>query len=344
METKIIAGSEKTEWNKVVASAFQYDFYHCNAYNHLDQTGSPFLFVARDASDFIALPLIKREIEETKFFDCTSVWGYPGPVASKRPLEIKPALIHYFQNNLNQYMHDERIISVFSRMHTIIPQEMFFKNMGTITTLNKTVAIDLKLPVEIQRQQYRKSNKSEINQLRKKGYRVKKAETEQEINAFYDIYIETMTRVNASSFYFDSFNSEYFHKLLSLDDAKPTLLLALKDDEIIAGGVFIATKSFMQYHVAGTREEYIKAAPMKLIIDEARLLAVQLGLEYLHLGGGLNGSDADSLFRFKAGFSDITFTYKTWKCIVDQEEYENMAYLKSKEKALNENFFPLYRA
>ncbi|MEP7141332.1 MAG: GNAT family N-acetyltransferase [Ferruginibacter sp.] len=343
METKIIPCSDKTEWNTVVGEAFQYDFYHCNSYHSLDQIGSPFLFVARDDSDFIALPLVKREIEKTKLFDCTSVWGYPGPVASKIPLQIKPELIHYFQDNLNQYMHDQGIISVFSRMHPIIPQEIFFKNLGTVTTLNKTVAIDLKLPAEIQRQQYRKSNKSEINQLRKKGYIVRKAETEKDINAFYDIYIETMTRVNASSFYFDAFNSEYFHKLLGLDDAKPTLLLALKDDEIIAGGVFIATKCFMQYHVAGTREEYIKAAPMKLIIDEARLLALQMGLEYFHLGGGLNGSDSDSLFRFKAGFSDKTFTYKTWKWVVDQQAYETMANLKSKEKALNENFFPLYR-
>jgi lipid II:glycine glycyltransferase (peptidoglycan interpeptide bridge formation enzyme) len=172
---------------------------------------------------------------------------------------------------------------------------------------------------------------------------VKKAETDEEISAFYDIYIETMTRVNASSFYFDSFDLEYFKKLLHLSDAKPSLLLAVKDSQIIAGGVFIATKNFMQYHVAGTREEYIKAAPMKLIIDEARLLAMQLGLEYLHLGGGVNGSDSDSLFRFKAGFSDKTFTYRTWKWIVDLETYEHMAKVRLKEKVVNENFFPLYR-
>jgi len=139
--------------------------------------GTPFLFVASDASDFIALPLVKREIEQTTYFDCTSVWGYPGPVASKRPWEIEPTLINYFQENLKQYMHDEKIVSVFSRMHPIIPQDSFFNNLGTITALNKTVAIDLKLPVELQRQQYRSSNKSEINQLRKKGYVVKKAET-----------------------------------------------------------------------------------------------------------------------------------------------------------------------
>ncbi len=336
--------TEKEEWNAIIAKAFQFDFYHCNSYNNLDQTGSPFLFVAKDTSDFIALPLVKREIEDTKFLDCTSVWGYPGPVASKLPLEINPELINYFQTSLNQYMHDNNIISVFSRMHPIIPQEIFLQNMGTITVLNKTVAIDLKLPTEIQRQQYRKSNKSEINQLRRKGYRVKKAESEKDISAFYDIYIETMTRVNASSFYFEYFNLDYFHKLLSLDDAKPSLLLALKDDEIIAGGVFIATKNFMQYHVAGTREEFIKATPMKLIIDEARLMAVQMGLEYLHLGGGVNGSDSDSLFRFKAGFSDITFTYKTWKYIVDKEAYDNMTEFKSRGKILNENFFPLYRS
>lgn len=45
----------------------------------------------------------------------------------------------------------------------------------------------------------------------------------------------------------------------------------------------------MQYHLAGTTEGYIRQAPMKLILDEARLLGNELGLEYLYLGGGVEG-------------------------------------------------------
>ncbi len=116
------------------------------------------------------------------------------------------------------------------------------------------------------------------------------------------------------------------------------------DGEIIAGGVFIATKKIMQYHVAGTKKEHIKATPMKLIIDESRLLCTQLNLEYLHLGGGVGGSDDDSLFWFKSGFSDLTFTYKTWQLIVNEEVYKNLVDERSKKKVLNENYFPLFRS
>jgi hypothetical protein len=129
MKIDIIECPDRTAWNDVIAHAFQYDYYHCNSYNRLDVLGKPFLFVASSASDFIALPLVKRKIENTGYLDCTSVWGYPGPVASKPPWETDPALINYFQENLRKYMHDEKIVSVFSRMHPIIPQDSFFSNL-----------------------------------------------------------------------------------------------------------------------------------------------------------------------------------------------------------------------
>jgi hypothetical protein len=343
MKTKVISVWEKQAWNEIVTKAVFYDFYHCNAYNLLDKLGEPFLFVAEDNNDFIAIPLVKREIEGTDYFDCTSVWGYPGPISSKLPDELNVDLITFFQDEIRQYMVRSKIVAAFSRLHPIIPQQPLLKDLGTTMLLNKTVAIDLNLSLEAQRQQYRKSNKSEINQLRKRGYTVKRADNSSEINIFFDIYIETMERVNADAFYFDCFDLDYFNKLLSLDDARANLLLACKDGEIIAGGVFIATKKLMQYHVAGTKAEHMKDTPMKLIVDEARLLANQMNLKYLHLGGGVNGTDEDSLFRFKAGFSDYIFRYKVWKFIADEDVYHQQVIKKAKEKQLNPKFFPLYR-
>ena len=344
MQFKIIQVSQNEEWNSVISSCYFYDFYHCNSYNILDRLGVPFLFVAEHNDERIALPLVKRQIEETEYFDCTSVWGYPGPISSKPPEELNPDLIEYFQLALKQYLYENKIVSAFSRLHPIIPQVQFFKDFGNIILLNKTVAINTNLPLDIQRRQFRKTNKSEINQLRNRGYTVKVASSENEINAFVEIYTETMERVNAGSFYFDCFDKEYFYKLLNASDFQPRLLLAYKEGEIIAGGVFIATKKIMQYHVAGTKKEYIKATPMKLIIDEARLLSTQLNVEFLHLGGGVGGSDNDSLFWFKSGFSDLTFTYKTWQLIVNEEVYENLVNEQSKKKMLNENYFPLFRS
>ena len=60
---------------------------------------------------------------------------------------------------------------------------------------------------------------------------------------------------------------------------------------------------------------------MKLILDEARLLGNELNLDFLHLGGGVGGSDDDSLYKFKSGFSDYNFIFKIWRLIVNQDLY-----------------------
>ena len=111
--------------------------------------------------------------------------------------------------------------------------------------------------------------------------------------------------------------------------------------KITAGAIFTITKKIMQYHLAGTTEQYIRETPMKLILDEARLLGNRLGMESLHLGGGVGGSDEDSLFKFKSGFSDKQCEFKVWQYITDITKYNEL----SKDIAdKNSNFFPLYRS
>ncbi|HEX5150791.1 MAG TPA: hypothetical protein VFW07_05055 [Parafilimonas sp.] len=343
MNTRIIPVKNKEEWNNIIFEAALYDFYHCNSYNCLDKSGEPFLFVAYDSYDFIAFPLIKRSIQETDLHDCTSVYGYAGPIASKAVENLDPRLIIFFQEELNEYLRDNKIVSVFSRLHPLIPQEFYFENFGTVIPINQTVVINTKLSLEKQRQQYRRRFKTTINQVRRKGFMVKRAETKEEINAFANIYKETMYRLNADAYYLDSFDNNYFHDLFKANDFQPQLLLAYLEKDITAGAVFIVTKNFMQYHVAGTKEKYTRDTPMKLIIDEARLLATQLQLVCLHLGGGVGGSDTDSLFHFKSGFSDLTCTFKAWQLIINKKEYNNLVAINSKKRLLNQHYFPLYR-
>lgn len=97
----------------------------------------------------------------------------------------------------------------------------------------------------------------------------------------------------------------------------------------------------MQYHLAGTAQGFITHTPMKLILDEARLLGNKLNLDFLHLGGGVGGSDEDSLFRFKSGFSKLRCQYQIWQLIIDNEKYDELVAIKNTDK--NSEFFPLYR-
>jgi len=329
-----------SKWSEIVSKSKQFDFHHSQSYHLLEKENRPVLLVAFFNNDFIALPLIVRAIPDTSFFDCTSVYGYCGLISSTDIKDIPSEKIIYFKEQLLCFFESNTIVAVFSRLHPLISMDVFFNNFGLIKDINKTVAIDLRLSLEKQHAQYRKSFKLQLKKLRREGFEVVKAQTKEDIDTFIDIYHETMHRVEASEKYF--FNHNYFYAFIDNKCFNATLLVAKKGGEIIAGAIFTITNKIMQYHLAGTAEAYLKERPMKLIVDEARLLGNELGLDFLHLGGGVGGSDEDSLFYFKSGFSDYRCEYKTWQMIVDHEKYNEL--VEKTTVDVNSSFFPLYRA
>jgi len=326
------------KWTEVVSKAKSYDFYHTQCYHSLEETGRSVLFVAGNNDAFVALPLIIRNIKETGLYDCTSVYGYCGPIASTVFEELPDGLLDYFKEMLLEYFTTHGVVSVFSRLHPLINSDIVFDGFGTTKFINKTVAIDLRLTVEEQRQQYRKSNKPEISKLQRNGYEVVEAKTNEEIDKFVDIYYETMKRVEAGKNYF--FSKDYFYRFLNNSCFQSKLLLAKKDGEIAGGAIFTFADKIMQYHLAGTTEKYMRDTPMKLVLDQARILGNDLGLDFLHLGGGVGGSDEDSLFLFKSGFSKFRCDFKIWQFIVNTKKYNELSVTASKEST----FFPLYRS
>lgn len=328
------------QWSKVVKKCKNYDFYHTQSYHLLEKGNKPLLFSLKFGDEVIAIPSILREIPNTELLDCTSAYGYCGPISSINLNLIADEIIIEFHKQLINYFKKNNIIAAFSRLHPLNINDKFFDNFGIIKDLNKTIAIDLRLTIDEQRKQYRKSNKSELNQLRRKGYEVKVANSKDEIDAFIAIYHETMERVDAKDDYF--FDNDYFYNFINSSDFEAKLLVSTFENKIIAGAIFTITNKVMQYHLAGTTQEFIKVTPMKLIIDEARLLGNDLQLEYLHLGGGVGGSDDDSLFKFKSGFSKFECQYQIWQMIIDDNKYNEL--VAKNNSNTESNFFPLYRA
>lgn len=342
MRMEVVRASERLRWNHLIFRCKDYDFYHCHSYHVLERSGNPFLFTVTDErGDLIAFPLVSRPIAGTGYHDCTSVYGYPGPVSNKAPEDLSPQLLRYFQISLLEYFREEKIIAAFSRLRPLNEQTSLLQGLGKILPLNKTVAIDLRLPPELQRQQFSSTTKRHLNRARRAGYIVHRTCNKAHIDEFAAIYTETMRRVNAADHYY--LDRSYFHHFLRINDFLPFLLLAYKNEEISAGAIFTVTNNVMQYHLSGTKAMHLHATPMKLIIDEARLLGVKMGLQYLHLGGGVGGSDTDSLYRFKSSFSDCTFNYQVWRMIVNEFAYEELVTRRSKEKELVPTWFPLYR-
>ena len=330
------------EWSDLISKSLYHDVYHTQCYYLMETDGEPVLFVAWAENDFIALPLLLRKIAGTGYYDLTSSYGFGGPVSNLEFNDVSAELFSFFRNSLIEYFDRNNVIAAFSRLHPMIGGDELFSEFGTVINVKEMIAIDLRLSPGDQEKQYRSSVRSEIKDLRnKKGYIVKEANSKEEISEFAGMYQENMERVNAKKSYM--FGRKYFFDFMKSNCFKSKLLLAMKDGKIAAGAIFAITNRFIQYHLAATRTEYIRDSPMKLILDEARLTGNRLGLDYLHLGGSVGDKSDDTLFRFKAGFSDLRFNFRVWQYIASREKYDELLSLFNKEPG-SSSYFPLYRA
>ena len=338
-------GISNPEWDNYINSSINYDFHHTSCLHKIEvkDEEEALLFVAKAENDFIAFPLLIKPIRHTNYFDASSVYGYGGPVAPKAFSEIPKELNAFFRKQFLRHCIKNNIIAVFSRLHPLINTSRFFDQFGVVKKLNNVVVIDLTEPIDIQRQHYSRSYKNQINKLKKKkGYSVENL-SKDNIDIFKDIYFETMDRVDAKDHYY--FSNEYLKKLVSNNCFNSELLIAYDSEgQPTSAAIFTITNNIMQYHLGGTKDFAMHDTPFKYVMDEARLMGSNLGLKYFNLGGGVGGSDDDSLFKFKAGFSKNFFQFSVWNLVVNENVYDKLVKEKGVKKEDHPNFFPLYRA
>ena len=336
----IYTTNDKAQWAGYVGRSAAYDFYHTWYYHNLESPEAARLYVYEEGAEFIAFPLVLRAIEGTIYKDLTCVYGYTGPIASAAFNQLQPDFIQRFKQAFLQQLSDENIVSIFSRLHPFFGQEQLLQDFSGIFPNGKSVAIDIRVPLETQRAGYHKSYRQQIRILREKGYEVRQATSANAIRTYSDIYIENMKRVGASDFYL--FTPTYFEQLLASPEYESKLMLVYFNGEIVSGGVVICTNKIMQVHLMSTRTAHLSLSPPKLVIEETSILGRELGYEFINLGGGLNFKE-DSLFKWKAGFTNLFKDYNSWRYVANPEVYAKLLQERGLSGDLDVDFFPLYR-
>lgn len=306
----------------------------------MDKRGTAKLFVYSEGEYFIAFPFLIRPILDTDYLDITSVYGYAGPVSNIEFEEMSESLKDNFKEAFIKFLISEKNISVFCRLHPFIDQVLLLKKFGGIHANGRTVVIDLQTPIEEQRSKYRRTTKENINQLRGKGYYVGEAMDDKAIHAFIAIYCENMQRIGASDGYL--FDEDYFFSLLKSDEIHSRLLLVYHENEPVCGSIVIYTNKIIQGHLISTKTDHLKMSPAKLLVDEVSILGRRDNMKYYHLGGGVGGNE-DSLFAWKAGFSNIFLNFQTWRYISDEKAYTELSNNEYPVPDAQKDFFPLYR-
>lgn len=347
---RILGTDDTAEWLAVIEQSRQHDFHHLPQYHRVAEKrgeGTAQLFVYREDDTTIALPLLLRPIDPLApdgWHDATSVYGYSGPLASRDSLPA--GAVRNFQVALADELARCRVIAVFSRLHPLIAQDEMLAGLGECPPNGETISIDLTLSDEAQRAQYNKSCRTSVRKLRESGFIGLHDREKRHLPEFAGVYLETMRRAGAHSSYL--FDESYFNLLTHELDAVSHLFVVLKDGEVAAATLCTICDGIVQDHLGGTRDAFLKFSPDRLVVDTERLWAKEMGARVFHLGGGV-GAQQDSLFRYKAGFSDGRHTFRTWRWIVRPEIYEELSVNSARcnaahgLRAASLQYFPAYR-
>lgn len=332
-----------------------YDVYHLPSYHKIAEErgeGKALFFVYSEGLHTIALPLLIRTIDpspvlsgrEEKYSDATSAYGYIGPVASHLPIPAE--ITKRFHGSLMKAFLDLNLVTVFSRLHPLMPQLSLLSGLGYSSQIGETVSIDLTIPEEEQWSAFRRNHRADIQHLRSSGVTFLMDTQWDHYDEFASMYRETMQRVHADKFY--EFDETYFHGLKRGFGDRLFLCFCKHENKLISGGLVTSCNGIIEFHLAATPNEWLHMAPMKLLFDGVRRWGVSIGARVLHLGGGV-GSASDSLFHFKAGFSKTRNQFLTWRLIVQPDINESLVHERLGLVSLEDDvdytriFFPRYR-
>lgn len=322
--------TDREEWQKQIDAIGGYDFYNLPDFIFQEAEllgGRPVAFVYGET----LIPLTLRDIpgQEGKWQDALSPYGYPGILCSDERL-LDDTLTAF-----QQFARAEKVVATFLRLHPIHNQMLIPERAGLRQSLRgKTHSIYLPEGIEAIRGNYSSNHRRNIKKLRKQGYEAR-FDAWEYLSEWQQIYVATMDRLEATDYY--KFDLAYFEHLRSRLNCR-LLTVHHPDGSVACGGIFTYYADVIQYHLGGTAESELGAAPSKLMFDTAIADAVENGgYQWLHLGGGVGARD-DSLARFKKGFGNREHWFRTLEMVHHKDVYDSLS--QGKEDT---GFFPLYR-
>jgi hypothetical protein len=330
---RLISAAESDRWGQWIAP-IPHDFHHTAAYHRFSEEwgeGEGWLAVWGSVERYLAWPYLLRPIEQAPGLrDVTSVYGYAGPLLYGSPNGYFLALA---QRELAALWRAQGAVSVFTRFHPLLENHRWAPS-DTVRAEGETVSLDLADPDAWRG--YQGSLRNRINRARRLGLVTSPDREWVHLEDFARFYHAAMVRNRAAPQYF--FSLDYFRGLRQALGGNLFLMVTRQGDTIAAAAIVSEYGGIVQNHFSMNNPECLALAPTKTLLDDVRRWAAARGNRVLHLGGG-RGSAPDSLFAFKAAFSDRRHRFYTGRWVLDRRAYEELAAGRAEGA-----WFPVYRS
>jgi hypothetical protein len=332
---QIITYQNREKWNSIVKSFLKWDIYYLHEYamsfmKHGD--GSPLLFYYEDINcrlcyvamlnDISNMEVFGGELPTSKYFDLTTPYGYGGPIVEGN---FDADSQKKFMNELNEYCDQNNIVSQFIRFHPLLNNYRHMGDICEIALIKETIVIDTATS-EIINKNMDSKNRNMIRKAKRMGV-VIKVDKGEHIEEYIRIYESTMLEKDASSYYF--FKHEYYDYIIKEMNNNIACFYSCLDDIIIGAAIFFYNDKYMHYHLSGLLKDYRNMASMNLLLNEAAVWALNQGIKFLHLGGGVNKED--SLFKFKKQFNkNGKLPFYIGRNIFNKKAYQELLNIRKK--------------
>ena len=312
-------------WNRYLEQipAEKRDIYFTPEYYSLYQNygdGEACCFVFEKDGDVVLYPFLRNAITplgyslDKEYYDIQGAYGYNGIISSNHSTDF----INLFWKAFDVWCYDNDIVAEFSRFHPILNNQLLASpKMKTIFSRH-TVALDL-TDDDIWMNQISSKNRNMIRKAEKEGVIIVESD---DYDTFRKLYNGTMSDLHADNFYF--FPPEYYNEYKRAFNNNSFLCLAIYQEKVIAGSMFMYSDDYAHYHLSARDRAYSRYAANNLILWYGIQKVKKLGCRWLHFGGGTTSDDNDSLLKFKRDFSKTVGEFWIGKRIHNQIVFDEI--------------------
>lgn len=336
------------KWDNIVKSFNDYDVYYLSYYTKAFmeeniKNGVPVLLYYENGVDRAINVVFKRDvskddkfkgkIEEGKFFDLITPYGYGGFWGD---ISDFGALNEAYNN----YCIANGYICEFVRFELQSAYQKYYD--GETETRTHNVVRNLELPLDEMWMEFKQKVRKNVKRANKNNLEIIIENTDEHLKEFLDIYYSTMDRSNAEDEYY--FSDAFFHTISQMKD-NIMYFHVVFEGKIISTELVIYGAENCYSYLGGTNREYFELRPNDFLKYEIIKWAKEKGLKNFVLGGGY-GAD-DGIFQYKTclapnGIVDFYIGRK----IFDEEKYAKLVELRTRDNpsCKESKYFPQYRA
>lgn len=276
---------------------------------------------------------LTKELSSKPLFDIESPYGYGGPMLLAEDgyvynEERDPGneLAYYFTGEFLKWANENNIVAEFVRFNPMTMNHNLFVSQYDISLNRRTIDINT-LP--------------NFNSILGKGSSARRRNYYKAVNngleavwcplnekdamqCFRELYEKRMEQLEAEKYY--NFSDAYFKALAELPESKALISIALYNGKIpVASSLFLFDEFSAHYHLGGSDDSYKDLQGSAFLLWEAARATHEMGLECLHIGGGLSLEPDDKLFAFKKGFSSRVREFYVGKRIINHWFYQEIS-------------------